>query len=489
MDNYGIWSVLPPVIAIVLAIRSRQVFLSLTAGILIAYLIIEGWNPIAAFMSTLDTIVGVMKDPGNTRTIFFCTLVGGLIASVQRSGGVEGFMNLILKRTERKELKNAGRSMELYAYLTGFVLFVETSISSLTVGTLFRPLFDKFNLSREKLALMADTSSAPSSILIPFNAWGAFIMSIMLANGIIEPFGMLIRSMPFNFYPLILVPLMLYFIFSRREIGPMKSTLPRQSDPPNEATGPENDVVTSASSSLISADIRPRVWNLLLPIGAMVISMPVILVATGWEGVQAATFAGKLFAAMGSGSGSTAVLIAVIIGLIVSGMQMITQKRMPLGKWIDLVVEGSASLFSLALLMLLAFAIGQACRDLYTGQYVAGVLNNFINPMFLPALIFVISAFIAFSTGTSWGTFAIMLTIAIPMSQDMALYMPLIVAAVLSGGVFGDHCSPISDTTIISSLASGTDHIAHVRTQLPYAMLAGGIAVVCFLVAGALFSF
>ena len=232
-----------------------------------------------------------------------------------------------------------------------------------------------------------------------------------------------------------------------------------------------------------------RAANMIVPIVVMVIFMPFMLAYTGWSDARAllgadAGAGDMVFQAIGSGSGSTAVLVAVSLSILVSMAYYKAQGIFGIRESVDLVLKGIAGLIPLALLMLLAFGIGALCKKLETGIYVADVAQGFITPGLVPFLVFVVTCFIAFSTGTSWGTFAIMIPIAVPMSQDMDANTLMAIAAVLGGGVFGDHCSPISDTTILSSMASATDHVDHVKTQLPYASIAGGIAAGLYLLLG-----
>ena len=227
MENYGLLSLLPPVLAIGLALYTRQVFLSLLVGIWLGFVILANWNPLNGTFDTLEGLAGVFSSNYNTKIIIFTLVVGGLIALVQRSGGVQGFVESILRRLENETGKAAARGqrkkVELLAFLTGMVLFIESNISILTVGTLYRPIFDKLNIPREKLAYITDSSSAPSCILIPLNAWGAFIIAQMAAQGVSGGFSALMQAMVYNFYPMLVIVIMLYVILSGRDIGEMKT--------------------------------------------------------------------------------------------------------------------------------------------------------------------------------------------------------------------------------------------------------------------------
>jgi Na+/H+ antiporter NhaC len=494
MEHFGFWSLLPPVIAIILAIKTRQVFISLLFGIWMGWVILSGGNFFHGTLNTIQALVDVFKDAGNTRTIMFSSLVGALIAYVQRSGGVEGFIsrvNSFLHKLEQKRHSNSRRTVQLLAWLTGFVIFVESSINVLTVGSIFRPIFDRLKIPREKLAYIADSISAPTCILIPLNAWGAYIMGLLIAQGIENPFAAMIRVYPLNFYPIFAMLIVLVVILSQKDIGPMRKAETRART--------EGKVIRDGATPMISSEIismeksekaTPRASNMIIPIAVMVLMMPVGLIYTGWsqvENIETLPFFEKIFYALGQGSGSTAVLWAVLTALLVGGIMYRVQKIFKLPDLIDLTFKGVGGLIPLALLMMLAFAIGKVCRDLGTGIYVAQVSKAWLSPALVPFIVFLVAGFIAFSTGTSWGTFAIMIPIGVQMAQIMDASIYLTIAAALGGGVFGDHSSPISDTTIISSMASASDHIDHVKTQLPYALFAGAIAATLYLIAGTLF--
>ncbi len=487
--EYGFLSVIPPIVAIILALRTKQVYIALLFGIWFSWLIIEGWNPLAGTLAMIEGMVNVFKSAGNTRTIMFSALVGALLLFIQYSRGVEGFINSLNKLIEKVELKQAGYSrvlVQVLATVTGILLFVETSISSLTVGTLYRPVFDKLKIPREKLAYIADSSSAPSSILIPFNAWGAFIMGLLLTQGIDKPFSVMIASIKYNFYPLLAIAIVFIVILTRKDWGAMKSAEKRTKETGllmNEGAAPMvSDTVTSFPPK---EGIEAKAYNMIVPLLVMVFMMPINLIYTGWSSVkEASSWADHAAQAIGNGSGSSSVLYAVIASLLVAMLMYFIQGIMKPKEAVDLTLKGIGELMPLALLMLLAFAIGDACKELETGIYVANATKDWLSPELLPAVVFMISSFIAFSTGTSWGTFAIMMAIAIPMANIHSADITIVVAATLGGGIFGDHCSPISDTSIISSMASASDHIDHVKTQLPYALIGGIVTTLMYLVLG-----
>ena len=489
MNNFGVLSVLPPLLAIILALRTRQVYISLVLGIWLGWLIISDWNPIRGTLAAVEGFVEVFQNPGNTRTIMFSALVGALLVFIQYSGGVKGFIegiDRILHRLEQRKIRNSRVVVELMALLIGILLFIETSISSLTVGTLFRPVFDRLKVPREKLAYIADSSSAPSSILIPFNAWGAFIMGLLLTQGIERPFRTMFSAMAYNFYPMLTIGIVFLVIVLRKDIGPMARAEKRTRETGkllNDGARPlVSDEVTSYE---MKEGITPRARNMVIPLLVMVVSMILFLIYTGWGEVEEARgFLDHVSRAIGRGSGSSAVLYAVTTSILVSMILYRVQGIMNVRKMVSLILKGISELMPLALLMMLAFSISNVCNALGTGPYVAGITEGWLSPALLPAIVFVLSSFIAFSTGTSWGTFAIMISIALPMAEMHGANLFLVLAATMGGGVFGDHCSPISDTTMISSMASASDHIDHVRTQMPYALLAGLMTTLLYLLLG-----
>jgi len=481
-DTYGLLSLLPPLVAIGLALWTRQVFLSLFAGIVLGFIILSGGNPLAGALATLDGFVAVFSDAGNTRIILFTLIVGALIALIQRSGGVQGFVDRLLARLERSAASASERGqrkrVELLALLTGMVLFVESNISILTVGTLYRPVFDKLGIPREKLAFITDSSSAPSCILIPFNAWGAFIAGLLLSQGLDNPFGTVLAAIGFNFYPMLVIVILLFVIVSGRDIGEMKRAEIRART--------EGTLLRDGAVPMIAGDVSqmapkpgapPRARHMVIPIAALVVLMPVFLIMTGEAGQ------GWLHA-LQSGSGSKAVLYATSMACALAMVIYKLEGRLGVREMFDLSLKGMSGMVPLAILMVLAFALGQLCRDLGTGVFVAESAKGFISPALVPAMIFLVSGFIAFSTGTSWGTFAIMIAIAVPLAQGLDSNVTLAIAAALGGGVFGDHCSPTSDTSIITSMATASDHIDHVRTQLPYALIGGGVTTLLYLILG-----
>ncbi len=460
-------SVLPPVLAIILAIWTRQVYLSLGAGIWLGWMILDDWNPLSGLATAIEETVAVLASPGNANVILFTLVIGALIATIETSGGVRGFIRYL----ESREWVNNAKRSQLLAWVIGVIIFIESNITVLVAGAVSRPLFDRYKVSREKLAYIIDSTSASICILIPLNAWGAYNLGILDSLGVEDPLGVLIGSIPLNFYALAAALLALVAIVWTVDVGPMKKAEIRTRGGDTEWPESQPMIDESILSPEPNDRIPARAVNMIVPIVTMVLMMPVGLWITGGGDLRA-------------GSGATSVLWAVMAALAVAWILLLAQRGSTIDELTRTGLKGAGGLVPLALILLLALALGDVANALGTGDYVAQVTAGVLPPVIFLPLVFLVSGGIAFSTGTSWGTFAIMLPIAVPAAMTLGLPLAPFVAAVLSGGIFGDHSSPISDTTIISSMAAATDHIDHVRTQLPYAMTAGGLAVVAFALVG-----
>jgi tetracycline resistance efflux pump len=466
--SFGIASLLPPLLAIGLAVYTRQVYLSLAAGIWLGFTIAAGWNPAAGLAEAIEGTIGVLADSGSAKVIVFTFMIGALIAVVEANGGMRGFVRWV----EDRKWVTDGRRAQILAWFLGLVIFIESNLTILVAGSVCRPLFDRFRVSREKLAYLVDSTSAPVCILIPFNAWGAYILGILAGLGVGEPLSAFLIAIPLNLYAIFALALAGFSAWTGFEVGPMKKAQQRTNDGRLQwehavALADPGEFAPEPAEGVV---LRPR--NMILPIAIMVFSMPIFMLITGGGD-------------MSQGSGSTSVLWAVLVGLSVGWILALVQGSMDLDALSRVSLKGAGALTGMALVLWLAIALGNVTDSLGTGGYVAGVVGGRVPMVLLLPLVFLVAGGIAFATGSSWGTFAIMLAVAVPLSTALGLPPSPFVAAVLSGGIFGDHCSPISDTTIISSLASGTDHIEHVRTQLPFALIAGGFAIIGFGIMGA----
>ena len=442
--------------------------MALATGVWLGWTILSGWNPIAGLAASIEGTIEVIGQPSNTRILLFSLLIGSLVIYIEASGGVEGFVRWL----QTRRLVGSARGAGLLAWLIGLVIFIESNITLLVTGAVCRPLFDRHRAAREKLAYIADSTSAPICILIPFNAWGALILSILGTLSVANPLGVFLRAIPLNLYAWFAVLLAGFTVWRNLDLGPMKQAEARAAQGIVLSEAGELSVDDELFKARLSRPVPPRPLNMLAPIIVMVATMPIGMLVTG-GGV------------MGEGSGSTSALWAVIAGNMTAWILMLAQRFASVDELVRLGLKGIEALFGLVLILLLSIVLGDVSVRLGTGPYVAEAVSGLAAPVLLVPATFVTAALIAFATGTSWGTFAIMIPIVVPAAEILGLPIAPFLAASLSGGIFGDHSSPISDTTIVASLASATDVIDHVRTQLPYALLAGGLAVVGFALIGA----
>ncbi len=454
--EYGILSIAIPLLTIILAIITKDVIVSLMGGIFAGFLVLNSYNPIDAFIALFDGIIALFSEGWIVKTLLFIVMVGSIIRLLTLSGAVDSFVAYLSKKA--KKIDSPTGAMML-AYIVGVVIFIESSITALVAGTVAKPLCDKNGVSREKLAYICDSTSAPICSLIPLNAWGALLLGLIVTaidSQVISGDGvsLLIASIPYNFYSLITLAIVLGVIFLNINIGPMKHSTPVP------YVAPHNE-----------ANIKATPYKMLLPILVMVFMVPVGLYLTG---------KGDIF----KGSGSTSVYYAVIVTLFFMYLYFVPTKTLSHKNYFKGLYEGIGDMIPVGMIMVFALLIGKVIGDLGTAKYLAHLLSGNISPALIPLLIFLVASITAFSTGTSWGTFSIMMPIGLALGATMDLHIPLVIAAVISGGIFGDHASPISDTTIISSMAADCDHISHVRTQLPYALIGGLLASLAFLITG-----
>lgn len=480
----GWTSILPPIIAITLAIVSRQVIPSLFAGIWLGCWLLTGsFNPFPGLADAIDASVAVLGNLGDARVISFALVIGAMIAVIEATGGVRGFV----RNLEERRWVTSGERAQWLAFLVGIVIFIESNLTLLVAGAVSRPLFDRFRVSRERLAYLIDSTSAPVCILIPLNAWGAFNLGLLDGTGVADPLGTFVAAIPLNLYAIAALALAAASIRYGLSFGPMGRADARTEggellwpdatpmvDPSllqDERVDDEADTGRAHTGRANTGRAHTgRARNMVIPLAVLVAMMPAGLWITG-DGDLAA------------GSGSSAVLWAVLAGLTAAWVLALRDGHR-IDELMQVSLRGAGGLLPVALILLLALALGDVTGELGTGKWMSQLVGENVPVLLLPALVFLVGAFTAFSIGSSWGTFAIMIPIAVPIAMNLGLPPALFVGAALSGGIFGDHASPISDTTVVASMAAATDHIDHVRTQLPFALAAGGVALLGFLLAG-----
>jgi tetracycline resistance efflux pump len=491
--SYGWLSVLPPLIAIGLAILTRQVMISLLTGVWAGWVIMAGWNPLTGTRDAINAIINVFGEAWQTRVILFTLLMGSLLMLMQRSGGIEGFVAW----AQRWQWARSRMGAQLMAWMLGLGVFIESTITCLVVGTVSRPLFDRLKISREKLAYICDSTSAPVCMLFPINSWGALVLGLLLAQVAAGNLAegstvtIFLQAVFLNFYAWGSVLLVLMIILTQKDFGPMKEAERRAREEGKVLRDGAQPVVDETIvAGATKEGVLPRMRNMLIPLLVLVLAVPAGIAITGAMGVRGAEIAEPgFFNYLNEASGSLAVLWAVMAAVFVAAIFQWGQRIFSLSETIELLFRGAGGMLPLATLMMLAFAIGMVSNAIGTGPWVAEVVQPYLSPRLIAPVIFVVAGFVAFSTGTSWGTMAIMIPLAVPLAvnyqiEGAMVSIPLVVSAVLGGAIFGDHCSPISDTTVVSSMAACSDHIDHVRTQMPYALLTGAITVGIYIVVG-----
>jgi len=490
---HGWLSVAPPLLAIALAIGTRQVVLSLLAGIWSGWVILAGGNVWRGTNDAITCIIGVFAEGWQTKVVIFTLLMGSLLILMQRGAGVEGFVSWI----SRWRWAQTRRGAQLMAWAIGLGVFIESTITCLVVGAVSRPLFDRLKISREKLAYICDSTSAPVCMLIPVNGWGALVIGLLTAQAAAGnlagqgPMSVFLAAVPLNFYSVLSVLLVLALCLRDWDFGPMRAAERRAR---LEGKVLRDGAVPVVDEQVIAIPPKPgapaRALNMLAPLAVLLAMTPLGIAITGLNGARAAGLAKPgLLDCLNHASGATAVLWGVLSALVVCMIMLRAQRILDWRETMDLFWRGAGGLVSLAALMVSAFAIGATCAKLGTGQWVASTAQPLVKPALIAPIVFVVSCSIAFATGTSWGAIAIMMPLAAPLAAAFIksgdpVSLPLVVSAVLGGGVFGDHCSPISDTTIVSSMAACSDHIDHVRTQMPYALAAAGGSLALYLLLG-----
>ena len=444
-------TLLPPVLAIALAMWKREVILALLVAIFSAEVLLHGFNPLRGFLATIARIAAVFTSLGNAQILMFSTLVGALLALIRHAHGVSAFVRWLLQAG----FARGPRSAAMLTALLGVAIFIETYLSALAVGTFAQSLFDRYRMSRARLAFFVDTTCSPVSVLILLNGWGAYVLGLLQGYGLANPVDTLIASIPLNFYALAILALLFYTAWTGRVHGAMRAH--------------EEDVPRREEAVDDSGRGKPRYFLL-----------PLLTLIAGIVGFMFYTGSGSLIA----GNGSASVLYSVCLALLLTWLLLRAERVDTHEGLIRVAFGGMADLLPIVATLLLAFALGNSLQELGTGPFFAGMISGALPPWLIAPAVFLSACCISFTTGTSWGTFAILIPVAIPVALATGVPPALLLAAVLGGGVFGDHCSPISDSTILSSLASGCDHLTHVRTQLPYALTAGGVALLLFTLAG-----
>ncbi|CUS47244.1 MAG: NhaC family Na+:H+ antiporter [Idiomarinaceae bacterium HL-53] len=457
-ESLGWLSLLPSLLAIVVAIATRRVIFALVGGVFLAHILWFQPDWVAGGVSASISLYETLVDPSNLLIWGFTLAIGALFGVLEYGGTFNHFVQAL----ENRQWVHNRRRARLFTWILGVVTFIESNVSIMTSGTTSRPIYDRLGISRQKLAYIIDSTCAPVCILIPLNAWGAFNLGLIGQQNVENPLSTLAAAVVLNAYAVFALFLALWVAWSGWSFGPMKGY---------EIQAQRQRVQTNTSST-VSQQVNSRaVYTVVLALVLMVAMVPTMLIVTG---------DGSLV----NGDGMKSVFIAIYVALIVAITGTLLSIRGSLSAITYGIGRGVLKILPLAAILWVAIALGDITKTLGAGEYLTQIIHQSFPIYLLPALVFLLSALTAFAIGSSWGTFALMLPLAIPLALGLGMPVPLLIGAALAGGIFGDHASPISDTTIIASLASGAEHISHVRTQFPYALLAAGMTVLFYLGAG-----
>ncbi len=497
MDSVGLLGILPPLLAIILALITKDVIFSLFTGVITGALIVSGGNPIHSFALVSDILANNMADEWNVRVVLFCALLGGLVGLLSRSGAVHAFGAWATQFIKSK------RSAQMYTILFSLIIFIDDFFNIMAIGPVMRPLTDKNGVSRAKLAYVLDSTAAPLVVLAPISSWVVTIISQIRQSSGFETLGIdemsfFIRMIPSNLYAILALILVLLVASSGRDFGPMRDSEARAMADDGVGSSPYGD---AAQEMEIFAQAKGAKWyDMLIPIGVLVAVCIISFPYTAYIANEGEAM--TLAQAFSNADASIALLFGVIITLVLTYAYLLMRRILTLSLAGDALIDGIKSMTTALVILALAWSIGSIIREPLSGGglglpiYFDIILRQMNMPLWLlPIGLYILSSGIAFSTGTSWGTFAIMIPLALPVAISLAHLQGLdieavititsiTVGAVLSGAVFGDHASPISSTTILSSAGAGCHPIEHVSTQLPYALLATGAALVGIIVAG-----
>ncbi len=463
MIEAGIWSILPPLIAIALALITKEVYSSLFIGVISGmciYVAFAGEPLVAVAAHTVDMMAGKIAD--NAYMIIFLALLWAVVVLVNESGG-----SLAYGKWARKRLKSR-RSVRFATALLGMLIFIDDGFNCLTVGTVMRPIFDQQKISREKLAYLIDATAAPICIIAPVSSWAVAVASeVSETNG----FNAFLSTIPFNFYALFTILMVLYICWTGRDFGPMKKA--------EEAALQKED---TGMASVDDSKPHGTVLDLVLPIAVLIVCAIFGMAYVG------DFFNGVPFSEAIGYNPAAGLTLGAMAGLATAFVMYIPRKLMTARQFVEHIVKGIANIVAPMLILVLSWSLGGVCREMIgTGIFISGFVSTSNLPMWLlPFFIFVIAAVMSFSMGTSWGTFGILIPIVsmICTAEGAAGLLIPALGATLAGSVYGDHCSPISDTTILSSTGADCQHIRHVETQIPYATVAAGVCAISYVVAG-----
>ena len=497
-DRFGLFTLIPPIVAIVLAFITKNVVISLFIGVLSGGFILNltGFNVFGAltqaFLDFIDRALNSLADPWNAGIIMQVLVIGGVINLVAKMGGAKAIAEALAKKAK------TAKSTQLITWFLGICVFFDDYANSLIVGPIMRPVADKMKISRERLAFIIDATAAPIAGLAIISTWIGLEVSLISEGfetiGVeASGFGVFLQTIPYRFYNILILAFIVITTITLREFGPMRKAEIAARKSKDLAS--EEVVATSSHMDELEPKegVKLSIWNAIVPIGALIISSVVAFYYSGYSTIMAGddtaiqaiiTNSPLSFKAIletfAASDASVALFQSALFASIVAIIMSVCKKIFTISEAIEAWVDGMKGLIITGVILILAWSLGSVIKELGTAQYLVEALNGAIPAFLLPSLIFVLGAVISFSTGTAYGTMSILMPLAIPLAYKINPEMSFVIvstSAVLTGAIFGDHCSPISDTTILSSMGAGCNHIDHVKTQMWYALFVAAITI------------
>ena len=497
-EKFGLWTLIPPMVAIILAFITKNVIVSLFIGILSGSFLISLTEHsffgaiVQAFLDFVNRALNSLADPWNAGIVLQVLAIGGVINLVAKMGGAKAIAEALAKKAKTV------KSTQLTTWLLGLCVFFDDYANALIVGPIMRPVADKMKLSREKLSFIIDATAAPVAGLAIISTWIGLEVSLIgegfKSIGIEESgFGVFLQTIPYRFYNILILAFIVITAITLKEFGPMR----KAEIAARKGKVQKNDEVAVSTSEMDELEpkegVKLSVWNAIVPIGALILSALVAFYYSGYSTIMGGddvtlqtlmtnspfSFKG-IMEAFAASDASVALLQSALFASIVAIIMGVVKKIFTVSEAIEVWIDGMKTLIITGAILILAWSLGSVIKEVGTAHYLVEILQGAIPAFLLPSLIFILGAVISFSTGTAYGTMTILMPLAIPLAYSINPEMSFVVvsvSAVLTGAIFGDHCSPISDTTILSSMGAGCNHIDHVKTQIWYSLFVASITI------------
>ena len=494
--HFGIWTIIPPLVAIVLAFITKNVVISLFLGTLAGCFMLQlnDYSIIGAlvqaFLDFVQRALNSLADPWNAGIVLQVLIIGGIINLVSKMGGAKAVAEALAKKAKTP------RSAQIVTWLLGIVVFFDDYANSLIVGPIMKPVADKMKVSRERLAFIIDATAAPIAGIAIVSTWVGLEVGLIndAFDGIgvnVDAFGVFCQTIPYRFYNILILAFVLITSLMLRDFGPMRKAEIRARQ---GYKAEEVEISREMKEEMeVKEGVKLSIWNAIIPIGTLIISALVSFYYSGYSAIMAGDdlaiqeiFNNSLFSfnaiqqAFSNADASVALFQSALFASIVAILMAVCKKIFTISEAIDVWIDGMNGLVITGVILILAWSLSSVIKELGTAKYLTSLLSNSIPGFLLPSVIFIFGAVISFATGTAYGTMGILMPLAIPLAHainpDMT-YIIMSTSAVLTGAIFGDHCSPISDTTILSSMGAGCNHIDHVKTQMWYALFVAGFTI------------